>query len=1007
MTSTKNLPFSAITDLVIMQTKEKKRASAKAAKAKRSSGGGPKKQNSSVSGKSPNVCSREAMARPGAKLQEGSAAGAARITITKNWRENSSTDSNLTLASAVRQGDVSGTEKEDKFGAAGSGEPGDMVDLPVSFDKGKSGEQPPVGISEPEGRSNYNGASSSNPDFATKAAAHRRQKEKKDGSDDPKSDFFSAASAYRRKTSERDLGSDENSKVSTCGIKAQGSNDSHGTPGGTPTLVRNPTDVTMQNSKPKETYPGVTSSQKSDVFDADCDQEDEKAVSNPCVSQQQDLEDEHESVPQKPSANQHASAMDPNGKQRDLAFQGVLNEPSVHNLSTAQDDAAKDDGEEPSLTTRTREKDAGSDQSPIAATNSLPDPGQHDAADAFAADKVEATSVHTEKSSGQDIMSLEVHETFTGDKYIKEVAGSSNVGGTDSVETALVSKLADPGQQKIEEHAGAASTSTAMPHPQAIKATSIRPPSASLLSPPSIDGPTQSTAPTTYESDRQHSPSSHGSIVERPSNAELEDSPPRAASDGLTQSMATTTNDSGPQHSPLSHGSIMERRSNAGLEDSPLRAASDGQTQAKEPTTYESDRQHSPLSHASFVERRSKTKITGSTAEKTSPVVISSSAYHLAQEDIKMGTAPLLTAGNLSDADIVEPVTSADHSDGGGADRNFDERSLTPNEIAASKGAGGDIEQNLAALEQPDDEEFHDSSSHDLWNESQACTDSQAKAESKPVRSKVSLSQFLSSNRSSAAPPRVLSLGNSPGLDNFFDAKESENISPELEDSSVAIMANSLQRGDLSSRLSDAWVQGDTIQNFLGWADQAIKSSDSESVRNLEMSCDLYETNDFDDESTIATYQDDASVVSWNTPSRSNSYSNFANMSSTCDGDPPFDVSEKPTVTPAQFAASILFTDSPVNSTELTPAASNLAQSTEQDIIDMGLSIPTNDFGLDTGLSFAVDDAGLDDGLGFGDNGMTYGNDESFTGGLGNLSFPSRADTPKSPEKKSWFLWRN
>jgi hypothetical protein len=249
-----------------------------------------------------------------------------------------------------------------------------------------------------------------------------------------------------------------------------------------------------------------------------------------------------------------------------------------------------------------------------------------------------------------------------------------------------------------------------------------------------------------------------------------------------------------------------------------------------------------------------------------------------------------------------------------------------------------------------------------------------------------------------------------PGLGNFFEATaptnhRSEVLRQNFDDSSVAMIADNLQRRPIDSQMSETWVQGETITNWMGWADHAIKSSDTESVKGFEMSRDLNELNDFDDESTIATYyNDDASIASINTPSRSNSYLSFDNMEDISSSAPAFDISADITkaITPAKVAASILFSDSPSSSVDQTPMKSNVTRG-DKAILDMGLSFIADDFGLDTGLSFAAGDAGFDDGLGFGNDGLGFGNDDDGLSGFGMPPVSSPTNEKKSPDKKGWF----
>jgi hypothetical protein len=227
-------------------------------------------------------------------------------------------------------------------------------------------------------------------------------------------------------------------------------------------------------------------------------------------------------------------------------------------------------------------------------------------------------------------------------------------------------------------------------------------------------------------------------------------------------------------------------------------------------------------------------------------------------------------------------------------------------------------------------------------------------------------------------------------LGNFFEdlasqSRRTETLRENFDDSSVALIADNLQKRPIDSPLSDSWREGETITNWMGWADEIIKASDTESVMGFEVSRDLDSLTDFDDDSTIGTYYDaydDVSVASTTTPSRVSSY-----------------FSSTGAITPAKVAASILFDDSPASPVEdLTPGRSNAHRGHEQDLINMGLSFVADDIGLDAGLSFGGDDVGFDDGLGFG-------NEDGLSGfGIPTMIPPPRE--PKSPEKKkTWFPW--
>ena len=214
-----------------------------------------------------------------------------------------------------------------------------------------------------------------------------------------------------------------------------------------------------------------------------------------------------------------------------------------------------------------------------------------------------------------------------------------------------------------------------------------------------------------------------------------------------------------------------------------------------------------------------------------------------------------------------------------------------------------------------------------------------------------------------------------------------------FDDSSVAIMADRMQRRKEDSQFTDSWMHGDTIQNFMGWADQAIRASDTESVKNFEISVDLNGLNDFDDESTIATMQDDMSVMSGSSPTQSSNY-RFATSGAFDDINPPFEEwkqSHNLDVN-TSVAASILFSDAPANS----------IPDGDLNLLNMGLSFPTNVPDGDAGLAFGMGDAGFDDGLGFGGNSFGYGNGDNMNDfSLGTVN---RAEArKKSPEQKGWF----
>ena len=221
----------------------------------------------------------------------------------------------------------------------------------------------------------------------------------------------------------------------------------------------------------------------------------------------------------------------------------------------------------------------------------------------------------------------------------------------------------------------------------------------------------------------------------------------------------------------------------------------------------------------------------------------------------------------------------------------------------------------------------------------------------------------------------------------------SEMLRNNFDDSSVAQMAETLEQQPISSRLSETWTKGDTIQNWSGWANQVITASDTASVAGFEASMDLRDEGDFDDESTIATFMDDNTIASA-TPGYNNTlYGDVAQTPGRVGQSISF---EMPAITPAKVAASILFSDSPTTSVETTQQTTNAhrgGRGTADIVLDAGLSFP-HDLGLDAGLSFGGNHLDLDDGLGFGG-----------VGGLSDFGGSPVQEDDKNPDKKKWFAW--
>ena len=98
-----------------------------------------------------------------------------------------------------------------------------------------------------------------------------------------------------------------------------------------------------------------------------------------------------------------------------------------------------------------------------------------------------------------------------------------------------------------------------------------------------------------------------------------------------------------------------------------------------------------------------------------------------------------------------------------------------------------------------------------------------------------------------------------PSLGSFFERQTRKEVRSEIlrqnnDESSVALMAENLQKEPM---LGNAWNQGGGISDYIGWANQAIKASDTESVRDFENARDMV----YDDQSTIATNMDDSTYA--------------------------------------------------------------------------------------------------------------------------------------------------
>lgn len=189
-----------------------------------------------------------------------------------------------------------------------------------------------------------------------------------------------------------------------------------------------------------------------------------------------------------------------------------------------------------------------------------------------------------------------------------------------------------------------------------------------------------------------------------------------------------------------------------------------------------------------------------------------------------------------------------------------------------------------------------------------------------------------------------------------------------------------------SYETEEEWKESGGISDFLGWANLAIQSSDTESVRGFEHSQSLEYNHDFDDESTIASayYDDNASICSENVALRQVDISYFDDYGYQ---DTSYQTEKKnEAISPAKVAASILFSDSDTES----PSVDHDNNGDMQTHQDVGMDTPSSNFVIE-GLSFEAD-VGFDDGLGFGERG---GEDVGF----GSFTSPE-PHTPETEEEK-------
>jgi hypothetical protein len=246
------------------------------------------------------------------------------------------------------------------------------------------------------------------------------------------------------------------------------------------------------------------------------------------------------------------------------------------------------------------------------------------------------------------------------------------------------------------------------------------------------------------------------------------------------------------------------------------------------------------------------------------------------------------------------------------------------------------------------------------------------------------------------ALPRALGKS-SATLDSFLEMQKARETRAEVllqnhDDSSVAILAENFEKQAIASSGSDdTWDNVGGISDFLGWANVAIRESDTESVRGFVDSQNLDDNQDFDDESTIASafFDDDTSVVSGVVTPRQIDVSYFDDYQ-TIDEPEHREKSNFASLTAAKVAASILFSDSETESSSVDNGRhqpvqrmsyGDVRRQNEWDDEVMDTALSYDDAGLDQGLSFGTD-VGFDDGLGFG----SQGGDDIVWGGFAESS---------------------
>ncbi len=194
------------------------------------------------------------------------------------------------------------------------------------------------------------------------------------------------------------------------------------------------------------------------------------------------------------------------------------------------------------------------------------------------------------------------------------------------------------------------------------------------------------------------------------------------------------------------------------------------------------------------------------------------------------------------------------------------------------------------------------------------------------------------------------------------------------DDSSVAMMAENLQKVQMHG---NAWNQGGGIADYMGWANQAIKASDTDSVRDFETARDMV----YDDQSTIATGVDDSTLATNMDDSTHATNFDDGTIATNFDDDASIGTAMTPRndhgysegggrqeyYNSEQYDNYIGSADDPYNYTMATDGTQNPYGDS---VINMPLEF-TQDQGLNNGLSFG--DEGFDGPGEYGTNAMVDG----------------------------------